>query len=354
MIDYKGLIDGLRVEKVMELLYSLGARTVENRPECLITNTICHNANPDEASMKLYYYKDRHLFYCYTECGPLGIFEFLKHYYECRGIEYDWYADILTKVLICSSDGVFADDGFQQSNPYSAVKTRYEQRKQRRDLPTYPKGVLDVYSTFFTPEWKADGISVQAMRDYDIKFSPLENKIIIPHFNADGGLVGIRGRTLDPWVAENIGKYMPVQIEQKWYSHPLALNLYGLNKTKDNIRRYGICYLMEGEKSVLQCESFSFPNCAVGVCGSAFNKFQLDLLLRHCAPREIVVCFDKEERPGETRYWEKLRRICERYSPYANFSFVYDRQNLLQMKQSPVDCGETVFRKLIERRVKLY
>lgn len=354
MVDYKGLIEGLRAEKVMELFYALGACRVENKPDCLITNTICHNANPEEASMKLYYYKDRHIFYCYTEDGAMSIFDFLKHYYDCRGIEYDWYSDILTKVLICSSDGVFSEDGFQTSTPYTSMRDRYELRKQRRELPTYPRGLLDVYTKFYTPEWRQDGISVKTMQKYDIRFSPLENKIIIPHFNADGGLVGIRGRTLDPWVEENVGKYMPVQIEDKWYSHPLALNLYGLDKTKDNIRRYGICYLVEAEKGVLQCEGFSFPNCAVGVCGSSFNKFQLDLLMRTCAPREIVVCFDKEELAGQTKYWNKLHKICTRYSTYANFSFVYDRQNLLKLKQSPTDCGETVFRKLIESRVKVY
>lgn len=55
----------------------------------------------------------------------------------------------------------------------------------------------------------------------------------------NGNLVGIRGRALSEWEVENVGKYMPVQIEQKWYSHRLSLNLYGLNHTKVNIQNMG-------------------------------------------------------------------------------------------------------------------
>ena len=53
-------------------------------------------------------------------------------------------------------------------------------------------------------------------------------------------------------------------------------------------------------------EGWDFPNCAVGVCGSQFNKFQLDLLMRFCQPKEIVICFDKEELPGKEEYFNKL------------------------------------------------
>lgn len=354
MIDYRSLIDGLRIDKVIELFYSLGAQGVENRPECLITNTICHNADPSQASMKLYYYKNSHQFYCYTECGSMSIFSFLRHYYETRGTSYDWYSDILAKVLICSTGGDLSIEGFSSQLPYQSERERYELRKQRKDLQTYPNGIIETFQTFYPPEWAREGISYASMQKANIRFSPLDNKIIIPHYDVNNNLVGIRGRALDPWVVENVGKYMPVQIENTWYSHPLALNLYGLNWTKENIKRYGICYVCEAEKAVLQCESFSFPNCAVGVCGSSFNKFQLDLLMRHCQPKEVIICFDKEEMPNEDRYFQKLYKIAARYSNYTNMSFVYDRANLLDLKQSPTDRGETVFKKLIESRVKIY
>lgn len=247
MIDYKVLIDGLRADKIMELFYKLGARDVINKPDCLITNTICHNADAENASMKLYYYKDSHLFMCYSEDGAMSIFSFLKHYYETRGIVYDWFKDILSIVLDCSINKGEEFNSFERPRPYTNLREQYVQRKNRRDLPSFPEGILEVFSTYHSPEWRQDGITDVTMDKFNIRFSVPENKIIIPHYDANGKLVGIRGRSLDPWVVENVGKYMPVQIEQKWYSHPLSLNLYGLNKTRDNIKRFGICYLVEAE-----------------------------------------------------------------------------------------------------------
>lgn len=107
------------------------------------------------------------------------------------------------------------------------------------------------------------------------------------------------------------------------------------------------------EKSVLQFEDYEFPNCAVAVCGSQLNKHALKLLIRNCHPREIVICFDKEEKPGSDEYFNKLYEIGKKYSTYADFSFIYDRENLLELKDSPTDKGSEIFWKLYEKRVKI-
>ena len=171
------------------------------------------------------------------------------------------------------------------------------------ELPTYPNGLIDCFIKFYPSEWLNDGITKESMDKFNIRYSPSQNKIIIPHYNPKGELVGIRGRALNEWEIENVGKYMPVQIEGKWYSHPLSLNLYGLNWTKDNIKRVGTCFVFEAEKSVLQFEGFDFANCAVAVCGSQFNKHALKLLMQTARPREVVICFDKEEKPGSEEFF---------------------------------------------------
>ena len=75
--------------------------------------------------------------------------------------------------------------------------------------------------------------------------------------------------------------------------------------------------------------------------------------MKTCAPKEIIICFDKEENPKEDKYFNKLWNICQKYKNYANFSFIYDRDNLTNLKESPSDRGELVFKKLLERRVKV-
>jgi hypothetical protein len=346
LIDYQGIIEQLNTDRIIELMEKLGVETYARRPGYVIFPTICHNEDATQASLKLYYYENNHLFVCYTEDGNMSIFKFLKHYYECRNISYDWYEDIYKVVLDCSNFRLAAPG----QPTYKSIRDLYR-RPEQIQLPTYPEGILRTFTKFYPPEWLNDGISKQAMDNFNILYSIPQNKIIIPHYNIDNELVGVRGRALNEWEVENIGKYMPVQIEGKWYSHPLSLNLYGLNKTKENIKETGICFIFEAEKSVLQMDSFDRPNCAAAVCGSQFNKFALKILVQNCHPNEIVVCFDKEELPGQDTYFYKLYNLCKKYRNYANFSFIYDMEGLLDLKDSPTDKGEDIFEKLLQRRV---
>lgn len=349
MIDYKGIIEQLDTQKVIQLMERLGATDYIEKSGYIIFPTICHNEDPDEASMKLYYYENTHTFMCYTECGSQSIFKFLKHYYETRNYDYDWYQDIYKVILDCSN---YEKSFGSAPNKYKSIRDTYKAAELQK-LPTYPNGLIDVFTKFYPGEWLNDGITEEAMDTFNIRYSAPQNKIIIPHYNVDGELVGIRGRALNEWEVENVGKYMPVQIEGKWYSHPLSLNLYGLNHTKENIQREGICFLFEAEKSVMQMESFQRPNCSAAVCGSQFNKHALKILMKACHPQEIIICFDKEEEPPQEIYFNRLYQIGKKYQNYADFSFIYDREKLLDLKDSPTDKGEEIFEQLLKRRVRI-
>ena len=347
-INYEEIIEQLDDNKVMQLLDKLDI-PYQDKGNYLLMPTVCHNENADDASWKLYYYKNTHIFHCYTECGSQSIFTFLKHYYEAKNYEYDWFADIYELIRGCS----YFTEEIQHNNLYKSIRDDYKLHKERRELPSYSPLILEAFIKYYPIEWLQDGISKQAMDKFNIRFSITQNKIIIPHYDVNGRLIGIRGRALNKEEIENIGKYLPVQLENKWYSHPLSLNLYGLNQTKQAIKETGIAYLFEAEKSVLQLESFNLPNCAAAVCGSKLNKYALDILIRTCHPQEIVICFDKEELPHESVYFNKLYEICKKYNTYSNFSFIYDKENLLQLKDSPSDRGEEVFKSLLKTRVRV-
>ena len=344
MINYQELIENLRDEDVFRLLDQLGAQPID-KGDYFVCKTVCHNENAEEASQKLYYYKNTHIFYCYTDDGAMSIFKFLKNYYETRNIVYDWYNDILQVILNCSVQNI------KGVETYKPIREEYKYQNKYKDLPHYPKDIIEVFTHYYPIEWLQDNITKEAMDKYNIRYSISQNKIIIPHYDINGDLVGIRGRALNKYDIENFGKYMPVQIEEKWYSHPLSLNLYGLNFNKDIIKKYKVCYIFESEKAVMQVESWNMPNCAVAICGSNLNKFQINLLLKYCNPNEIVLCLDKEEQPNQDIYFQKLWKICKKYNKYCNLSFIYDRDNLLEYKDSPSDKGEEIFLKLYKKRV---
>lgn len=233
------------------------------------------------------------------------------------------------------------------------MRDRYGEKRKEKTLEEFSSSVLDCFIDMAPVEWLEDGISEETMKKFGIKYSISQNKIIIPHYDINNRLIGIRGRALDEWEIKNVGKYAPIKIEQTWYKHPLSMNLYGLNLTKENIKKTGICYIVESEKACMQIDSFSTANCSAAVCGSSFNKYQLNILMKECCPSEIIICFDNEEKIGEETYFFKLYNLCKKYSQYCDFSFIYDREGLTNLKDSPTDKGEEIFQKLIERRVRV-
>ncbi len=348
MIDYEQIVKDLKDEEVIRLMYELGADRHEETDNYIIFPTICHNENAAEASMKLYYYKDTHLLYCYTEDGPMTIYKFLENYYKTRNIEYNWGQDILKVVFQCSAatELTAKETIFKQS-----LKDKYRKR-QSIQLAAYSPNVLESFVKQYPIEWLEDNISAGAMDKYNIRYSISQNKIIIPHYDINNRLVGIRGRALNESEIA-YAKYAPVKIEDIVYKHKLSLNLYGLNHNWKNIKELGICYIAESEKAVLQSELFGEKNCTVAICGSSLNIYQIKLLMQHCQPKEIVLCLDKEELPGEDKYFYKLWDMCNKYKLYTNMSFIYDRENLLNLKDSPFDRGRNIFNKLLEKRVKV-
>lgn len=348
MIDYEQIVKELKDEEVIKLMYDLGADRHEETDTYIIFPTICHNESAAEASMKLYYYKDTHLLYCYTEDGPMTIYKFLENYYKTRNIEYNWGRDILKVVIQCSAA---EDIEVRETIHKQVLKDKYRKRPSIQ-LPAYSPNVLDSFVKQYPIEWLEDNISALAMDKYNILYSISQNKIIIPHYDINNRLIGIRGRALNTSEAA-FAKYAPIKVEDIVYKHKLSLNLYGINHNWKHIKEKSICYIAESEKAVLQSEMYGKDNCTVAVCGSSLNIYQVKLLMRYCQPKEIVVCFDKEELPGEDKYFNKLWKMCEKYKMYSNMSFIYDREGLLDLKDSPFDRGMNVFNKLIQKRVRV-
>lgn len=342
----------LTEQDIINIFQRLGVERYENKQDYIIFPTICHNVNPNEASMKLFYYKSNKLFHCYTECGEsFDIFRLLEKYYKTRNIKYSFQRDILNFVKMDASilPGINFD-----TLQYTTVSDKY-QVKETPTLRTIPESMLLPFVEYYTKEWADDGITPIECKKFNIKFSISQNKIIIPHYDINNNLVGIRGRALNPEEIEEKGKYRPVTIENYTCAHPLSLNLYGINKTQNAIKRKHYCVVFEGEKSVLLMERYyGNDNVSVASCGSSFHKAQLKLLLG-LGVSEIIIAYDKENttKDNSETYFNKLYKICTKYNHYCNFSFIFDRENLLEAKDSPIDKGPIVFEQLLHNRVRI-
>lgn len=352
-VTLRELENSLTPERIIELVAELGGKDYIDKPDCIIFKTICHNIDEDDASFKLYYYKNNKRFFCYTDCGEsFDIFGLFQKRYELLGIEYNFYRDIVLKVANnCITNFKIENNGFY--NIYESDYNKYKKEEIQVNLNRYNDNILNIFSNIPPANWLEDGINEEVMKVYGIKYSISKEKIIIPHYDEDNNLIGIRGRALRE---EDIliGKYMPVQIEDKIYSHPLAYNLYGLNIVKDNLKKMKMAIIFEGEKAPMQYATMFGLNKNIGVacCGSNIHKYQIELLVKY-GVEKILIAFDKE---GENwkekeKYYNKLLKICNKYKQYAQMGFIFDTENLLNLKDSPTDRGREVYTKLYKRSV---
>ena len=352
-INLQEIKEKLTKEQIIQLVLGLGADRYEERENFIIFPTICHNPIGTEASMKMYYYIENYSFHCYTECGEnFDIFDLFKKVKEINNENFDFYETIY----------VIADlveyNFFSVTTQENYISNINQFKKNDEiELNKYNKNILNVFRKYYTVEWLDEGISKAAMEKFNILYYDYRNKIVIPHYDINGNLIGIRGRALEPEEIKLYGKYTPLKVEKTMYRHPLSFNLYGLYENKENIKQFKTVVIFEGEKSVLKYEDMYDYNISVASCGSNLNYHQIELLIKECQVNNIIIAYDKEfnlfaSKEG-VNYYNKLQKLCEKYSNYCNFSFLFDYNNLLDLKDSPIDKGKEVFEELMKKKIQV-
>lgn len=344
------LAKSLPPKKIIDIVTKLGANRYQETNDAIIFPTICHHKNSEDAKMKLYYYPSTCSFHCYTDCGcSFNIYDLFKKRYELFGQDYNFFKDI---VLQIDTGDYIGDKYVELANYYESIYNSHNYNAEV-NYKKLNKGILNIYDKAYTSEWINDNISIEAMKVFNIRYSSLENKIIIPHYDINNNLIGVRGRTLNPEELE-FGKYLPIKLGNKTLSHALSYNLYGLNLNKNNIRAAKFAIVSEGEKSVLQFETMygRDKNIVVAACGSSFHKYQLNLLL-NLGVEKVLIGFDKTGKTNKEReqYFCKLKSLCNKYKNYCSMGFIYDFDNLLKNTQSPFDCNKETFEKLLKKTV---
>ena len=350
-INLQELRESLNEEHIIQILLALGADRYEDKGETIIFPTICHNPRDQEASMKLYYYKNSHMFHCYTECSEnFDIFDLIKRVREVNREEYNFYQTVYSIADLVSFN-IFSED--TQEKYISNVETTSDEII----LQEYDSTVMELFPFYRTVEWAREGITEESMRKFNIRYYIYQNKIVIPHYDIDGRLVGIRGRTLEPDEVERYGKYMPLKVENVLYRHPLSFNLYGIYENKKDIQEYKTAIIFEGEKSVLKFNDMYDYNIAVASCGSSLNYKQVELLVKDLGVQDIIIAYDKEfdnfASEAARNYYTKLNKLCTKYANYCNFYFLFDYKNLLETKDSPIDKGKEIFEQMLQNKVRV-
>lgn len=345
----------LTEEQVITILSNLGSlpprRDNENN---LVFQSVCHNSD----SWKLCYYIETHSFFCYRDWESFNLFNLVMKVKEC---DFKTALKYVCEILNIRIDTFSAPTQGFVSNYTKADWDIFEKfdRLQttlnlKEEPEKYNENILNLYSDIYFEGWIKENISIESMKKYHIKYDIVNERIIIPHFDINNNLIGIRCRNLSP-IAE--AKYCPIYIETKPYTHPLSSNLYGLNRNKDIIKAMKKVMIVESEKSTLQAETF-FPdnNFVVACCGSSISNEQIQLLLS-LGIEEVILGMDWDfEKYDETDekyklYKKKILKLCQKLVPYFTVKVLLPPDENFIYKCSPSDLGKDYLLRSMKNKI---
>lgn len=210
-------------------------------------------------------------------------------------------------------------------------------------LATYDESVLDIYEKCGNLRFLRDGISLNAQRFFDVRFSIGCNSIIIPIRDEYGNLVGAKTRV--NWDVQ--------EDESKYYyaiSVPMSKCLYGYSENYQYLYGADTIYVGESEKFCMQLYTMGIRNC-VSIGSHSLSEKQAKLLLQ-LSPKSITFMFDEGLDLNETkRNADMLKNVSGMFDIDVYF---FDYRDCLEVgpKESPSDNGIETWNEIIENNIK--
>ena len=191
--------------------------------------------------------------------------------------------------------------------------------EENKPLKPISEKILTYYKPYVNLMFYRDNISYDIQKEFEVGYDDSTNCITIPIRDELGNLVGVKGRYLDETLKENKYVYIEKCARRKI--------LYGLYKSYKYIKQKGIVYIGESEKFTMQMFSMGYYNC-ISTCGKKISKNQKMKIASLGV--DIVFCFDKDVQK------EELINLSEDFIG-ANIYMIYDKDNILNEKESPTD-----------------
>lgn len=291
----------------------------------------------DEKTPSFSVKKEPPFFYDYSSGIGGNLYTFVKEYNHCSNREavetikkyagYEGKVDVRDGKMAATLDCKrYMRPRTPSKTPSSSIispdhMTRYEKRDDKLAV------------------WKQEGISREVLDKFEVYYDGFSDRLVYPIRNLEGNIVNIGGRALDPkWKEKQMRKYTYLF---SW-GGAMAV-IYGLYENMDAILKSKEVIIFEGCKSVLIASTWGIRNCAA-LLTSHLNPNQMKILARLGC--RVVFALDKEVDIRKDRQIDKLRH-------YVNCEYLFDSGNLLDSKDSPVDKGKEIYKKLYDGRFRL-
>lgn len=254
-MNIRDLREQLTDETIKDILGQFNVEPVEETESEIIFPTCDHNL--EGGSPKLFYYKNTKLFRSYTddEQKVFDIFSLLQKMMKLRGRDISLKQAIqMCDLNIDENITSLVEKDYSKS---SADDIRYMQQLNSTYIPNidelqfkvYNKDILRKFNFDYIGlmPWVQEGIGIESLQKFNIKYDSYRNAIVIPNFDYEGKLIGVRERFLKQ---EDIlkGKYRPLYDNGVLYNHPTGRTFYGIYENNKNIERKKTVVIFEGKR----------------------------------------------------------------------------------------------------------
>ena len=222
------------------------------------------------------------------------------------------------------------------------VFTKYKCHKEMvnvNDIPTIDEDMLDTFVPLLHESWFDEGITERTRKKFGICYSYKRKRIVIPirHWLTKE-LVGFNMRT-------TLANYEELGVPKYWItpSYQKSQNVYGLAENYEAIQKAGYVVIYESEKSVLKRDSL-LDSTGVAIQGHTLSEEQVRILIGLNV--DIVISMDNDVPI------EEIRHMASKFYHIRNVSYIYDKWDLIGLKDSPADASNKIYNFLFKYRIK--
>ena len=280
---------------------------------------------------------ENNLWYCHSCHKGGSIFQWMQTF---EGLSFPEAIEKVADITGTDAHEYLKSETVGVFEELKRCNTNKETDLSERKILDFQKDYLEKYKDDIPKEWVDEGITIEALKKYNIMIDDSSRRIVYPVFDAGGNMISVKGRTrINDFKELKIAKYInlypigTIDFFQGWW------------QAYDEIIANKSVIIFEGVKSCMKSYGWGIRN-TVAAETSELSEGQIKLLIKNKIP-EVIIGFDTDKPFKNIVTDNKIKML----KNFCRVSVIKDTQHLLGEKMAPVDNGEEIYRRLLEERV---